>query len=269
MRHALALALAALAAACGSQPQATSQPQVTSQPQAASQPQATSQPQVTSQPQATPPSNRVPATATTSSPNADQAPDPYKAKTWIEKLGDPREAERAVTELEQLGDPDAITALGEAWAAQGKHVRLLAAMISLARPLTPDEAKARFVTDYETSGRPASWDRALPFLIRALTEVDVSNPRSVDSAIKAGEALGEARLPAGLDALSEFASMPVTKKLISAQVAAIRSLGKFTDERAKAAIALIKIIDRDPPPHPKTARSKEQARALEEGYTLF
>ena len=44
---------------------------------------------------------------------------PYSAKTWTKKLGDPREAERAVTELEQLGDPSAIKALGEAWTDQG------------------------------------------------------------------------------------------------------------------------------------------------------
>jgi hypothetical protein len=40
--------------------------------------------------------------------------DPYKA-AWTKKLGDQREAERAVTELEQLGNPSAIEALGNAW----------------------------------------------------------------------------------------------------------------------------------------------------------
>ena len=38
------------------------------------------------------------------------------------------------------------------------------------------------MTDYEKTGRPASWDKALPFLVKALTEVDEANPRSVDSA---------------------------------------------------------------------------------------
>lgn len=32
---------------------------------------------------------------------------PYEAGTWIAKLDDARESERAVTELEQLGAPDA------------------------------------------------------------------------------------------------------------------------------------------------------------------
>src|SRR5579864_2195037 len=105
---------------------------------------------------------------------------PYKASTWTKKLNDPREAERAVTQLEQLGDPTAIEALGQAWTDQGKPVRLLQVIISLARPLTPQQATDSYMTDYEKSGRPASWDKALPFLNKALTEVDEANPRSVD-----------------------------------------------------------------------------------------
>ena len=194
---------------------------------------------------------------------------PYNAKTWTKKLGDPRESERAVTELEQLGDPSAIAALGDAWADQGKPVRLLQVIISLARPLTPAEAKAKFMTDYEKEGRKASWDAALPYLTKALTEVDEANPRSVDSATKAADALGEAKLEAGLDALIDIASKPVTKKLIAAEVGAIRAIGKFDGAKAKAAAALTKIVDREPPAHPKTAKDKEQGRALEEKFGLF
>jgi hypothetical protein len=194
---------------------------------------------------------------------------PYKAETWTKKLGDPREAERAVTELEQLGDPSAIEKLGETWGEQGKPVRLLQVIIALARPLTPQEAADKFVTDYEKSGRPASWDKALPFLKRALSEVDEANPRSVDSAAKAADALGEAKLPDGLDALIELAQKPVTKKLVTAQVSAIRAIGKYTQDATKAAGALTKVIDRDPPPHPKTAKDKEQGRSLEEKYGLY
>lgn len=194
---------------------------------------------------------------------------PYKAKTWTKKLTDPREAERAVTQLEQLGDPSAIPALGDAWAAQGKPVRLLQVIISLARPLTPEQAKTSYMTDYETTGRPANWVAALPYLQKALTEVDEANPRSVDSAQKAADALGEARVEGGLDPLIDIASKPVTKKLISAEVSAIRAIGKYDGEKAKAAGALQKIIDRDPPDHPRTAKDKEQGRALEEKYGLF
>jgi len=194
---------------------------------------------------------------------------PYSAKTWTKKLGDPQESERAVTELEQLGDPSAIPALGEAWSDQGKPVRLLQVIIGLARELTPEEAKAKFATDYEKTGRKSSWDKALPFLTRALTEVDEANPRSVDSASKAADALGESRLPEGLDALIDLANKPITKKLISAQIGAIRAIGKYETDKSKASAALIKIIDREPPPHPKTAKDKEQGRAMEEKFGLF
>ncbi|HEX8110370.1 MAG TPA: hypothetical protein VF516_21710, partial [Kofleriaceae bacterium] len=195
--------------------------------------------------------------------------DPYKAETWTKKLKDQRESERAVTELEQLGNPSAIPALGDAWVDQGKPVRLLQVIISLARPLTPEQAKANYFTDYEATGRPPNWERALPYLKRALSEVDEANPRSVDSATKAAEALGEAKLPDGLDALIEIAQKPVTKKLITAQVAALRAIGKYTGDSQRASAALIKLIDKDPPANPRTARDRDQGRALEEKYALF
>lgn len=193
---------------------------------------------------------------------------PYKAKTWTKKLNDPREAERAVTQLEQLGDPSAIDALGQAWLSQGKPVRLLQVIIALARPLTPEQAKAAYLTDYE-GGRQANWAAALPFLQKALTEVDEANPRSVDSAKKAADALGEAKIEGGIDALVDVATKPLTKKLISAQIAATRALGKYEPEKQKAAAALMKIVDHDPPDHPRTAKDKDRARALEEKYGLF
>jgi hypothetical protein len=193
---------------------------------------------------------------------------PYKASTWTKKLDDPKEAERAVTQLEQLGDPSAIPALGEAWDNQGKPARMLQVIISLARPLTPEQAKATYMTDYEKTGRPANWDKALPFLVKAISEIDDANPRSVESAQKAADAIGEAKAEGGLDVLIELASKPVTKKLIAAQVSAIRAMGKFDGQKAKASAALIKIIDRDPPDHPRTA-SKENQRAVEEKYGLF
>ncbi|HEX3765283.1 MAG TPA: hypothetical protein VHW23_41585 [Kofleriaceae bacterium] len=195
--------------------------------------------------------------------------DPYKAETWTKKLKDQREAERAVTELEQLGNPGAISPLGDAWGDQGKPLRWLQVIISLARPLTPEEAKANFFTDYEATGRPASWDRALPYLKRAVAEVDEANPRSVDGATKAADALGDAKLPEALDTLIEIAQRPVSKKLIAAQIAAIRAIGKYTSDSQHASTALIKLIDKDPPANPRTARDKDQARALEEKYTLF
>src|SRR5688572_25400386 len=110
---------------------------------------------------------------------------PYSYETWTKKLDNQDEAERAVTELEQLGNPGAIPALGSYWKSKGKPVRALQVIIALARPLTAEEAKAKFVVDYEKTGRPAAWNLALPFLNEALLNVDENNPRSVDSAAKA------------------------------------------------------------------------------------
>jgi len=197
---------------------------------------------------------------------------PYSYKTWTKKLSDNKESERAVTQLEQLGNPDAIPALGEAWDGQGKPARMLQVIISLARPLTPEQAKATYMTDYEKTGRPANWDKALPFLTKAVSEVDEANPRSVESAQKAADALGEAADAlgdGGLDALVELAQKPITKKLIAAQVSAVRAIGKYHQQKPKAAAALIKLIDKDPPDNPRTAKDKEQGRALEEKYGLF
>lgn len=192
----------------------------------------------------------------------------YDYKTWTEKLGESREAERAVQKLEELGHPGAIPALGEAWADQGKPVRFLQVIIALARPLTPEEAVEKHFTDFAKSGRAPSWDAALPFLKKALLEVDEANPRSVDSAAKAADALGEAKLAGGLEALIELAQKPVTKKLVSAQVGAIRALGKLDSDKAAAAAALTKLVDREPPQHPRTA-TKETRMAVAEKFELF
>jgi hypothetical protein len=197
------------------------------------------------------------------------ATEPDAANTWIDKLRNPREVERAVSALEQLGDPSAIPALGEAWAQQGQSPRILAAIVELARPLKPDQAKAQLVTHYQSTGRPASWDRALPILIRAVSELDEVNPRSVDSATKAADALGEARLPEAIDALVVAAHRPTTKRVIVAQVAAIRALGTFASDKQRVATALVKLIDREPPQHPRTAKTKDEESALEEAYALF
>jgi hypothetical protein len=201
--------------------------------------------------------------------------DRFNYKTWTKKLSDSKESDRAVSELEHLGNPDAIEALGQAWEDQGKPARMLQVIISLAPPLTPAEALKTNMTDYVKTGRPASWDKALPFLVKALTEVDEANSRSVESAQKAADALGEAKAEGGLDALIDIASKPISKKLISAQISAIRAIGKYNGQKGKAVAALIKIIDRDPPDPPKTAKDPDKAkeremyRALEEKYGLF
>ncbi len=195
--------------------------------------------------------------------------DEHDYKTWTEKLDDPREAERAVQKLEGMGRPEAIPALGAAWDDQGKPVRFLQVIIALARPLTPKEVENNdHLEDFKKSGRPAHWDAALPFLKKALLEVDEANPRSVDSASKAADALGEAQLPGGLEALVDLANKPTSKKLITAQVGAIRAIGKFESEKGAAVAALTKLIDREPPAHPRTANKENRAATIEK-FELF
>ncbi len=190
------------------------------------------------------------------------------AAPWIAKLDDPREAERAVTELEQLGDPAAIEPLGRHWTDTGRPVRVLQVMIALARPLTPDEAKNQFVTGYETSGRPASWDRLLPFLRAAIASIDMESPRSVDSATKAAQAVEEARLAPAVAELSELASQPPNKKWLVAQIQAIRALGAIGGPDATR--TLLALIGREQPLHPRAASnaSREDRRAIEERFAL-
>jgi hypothetical protein len=192
-----------------------------------------------------------------------------EVERWIRELDDPERSERAVQELEQLGDPAAIEPLGKAWVGQDRPVRILQVIISLARPLTPEQAKAKFVIAYERSGRPASWSAALPYLRKAIAEVDAANPRSVDAATKAADAIGEGKLAGALDALIEIVQRPPSKQLLQAQIAATRALGKLAVEKVKAAAALTRLIDREPPAHPRTANGKEVARALEVQYGMF
>jgi len=58
------------------------------------------------------------------------------ASAYVKRLDDPKDAEAAVTRLEELGDPSAIEGLGEAWGKSGRPVRYLQVIINLARPLT-------------------------------------------------------------------------------------------------------------------------------------
>ena len=181
--------------------------------------------------------------------------DPYKASTWIKKLGG-REHERAVQSLEELGDPSAITPLGDVWKDQGKQPRELDVIIGLARPLTAQEAKDKFRTDFESTGRPANWAAAMPYLAIAVKDVDENNPHSVENAMKAAEAIGESRMGEGFEALTSMADRPSNKNIIAAQISAIRAMGKLDAIKDQASGTLMKIIDREPPQHPRTAKDK-------------
>lgn len=195
---------------------------------------------------------------------------PYKASTWTKQLDNSKSIEQATTWLENLGDPSAIGALGAAWEKQAHPVRLLQVMINLSRPLTPAQAEAQNMTDFAKTGRVASWKQTMPFLIKAVSEVDEANQRSVDSAAKAADAIGESGLDEGLDALIEFSQRAPSKKLLLSQVGAVRSIGKFgATNRTKAIGALTKILEREAPPHPKTIRELDQKKAAGEKFEQY
>jgi hypothetical protein len=98
--------------------------------------------------------------------------------------------------------------------------------------------------------------------IAAITDLDEASAPSIDRAVKAAEAIAETRSSAGIPALIGIAHRPVTKKLVSAQTAAIRALGKLSEDKTRVVAALTQIISREPPPNPLysmdgSSRSKE------------
>ena len=55
--------------------------------------------------------------------------DPYEADTWIDKLDDPAEVQKAVDKLGDLGDPKAIAPLGRVWEKHNRSSRVLRVII--------------------------------------------------------------------------------------------------------------------------------------------
>src|SRR5262245_18593231 len=171
---------------------------------------------------------------------------PYEADTWISKLDDPREIERAITELEHLGDPKAIPGLAKAWDKQGRPVRILQVIIDLARPLDKEQADKLYLKP-----REASWNKAVPVLIKAIEEIDDANPRSVDSAVKAADALGEARSEEALQPLVDLVNKQMAPKGQPARLAAVKALGEYREAgKDKAVAALSNLLRQDPEAQP-------------------
>ncbi len=194
---------------------------------------------------------------------------PYKASTWTKQLKDPHEADRALTELERLCDPSAIGAIGEAWRDQGKPPRMLQVIIALAAPLTPAQAEKQFCTDFP-GGRKPSWDDAVPFLKEAITTVDELNPRSVESATKAADALGRTKIVDAMEPLAELAKKPISAKLLEAQSAATTALGQFDSDAAKAVSLLTDVINsHEQPDDPRKFTDKQQASAAAQKLTWY
>ncbi|KAB2906863.1 MAG: hypothetical protein F9K40_05860 [Kofleriaceae bacterium] len=164
--------------------------------------------------------------------------DEFYYGTWTKKLDDANEVERAVTALERLGDNRAIPALGKAWERQGRPDTILRVIIDLAKPLTEEEAKQNFKNN--DKARPAAWDKALPILTKAIDEVDPANPRSIESARLAAEALGYAKVDGALDVLVGAANKPTDRQEVKQlRGQAILSLGELGDPGAVSVLNTI------------------------------
>lgn len=99
---------------------------------------------------------------------------------------------------------------------------------------------------------PAAPQPAAPVVaaadLTALTEIDASDPGSVDRAVTAADAAGARRDVRAVGALGALATRPPEKPLIAAQVGAVRALGKIA---APAAVdALLAVVARELPPRP-------------------
>jgi hypothetical protein len=164
--------------------------------------------------------------------------DEFYYGTWTKKLDDANEVERAVTQLERLGDNRAIPALGKAWERQGRPDTILKVVIDLAKPLTEAEAKANYKNN--DKARPAAWDKALPILTKAIEEVDPANPRSIESARLAAEALGASKVDGALEVLVAAANKPTDKQEVKQlRGQAILSLGELGDPGAVSVLNTI------------------------------
>lgn len=103
--------------------------------------------------------------------------------------------------------------------------------------------------------------------MQAIAAVDRDNPRSVEAAVRAADALGEKKPPGAVDVLGALAERPADKRLLTAEVAAIRALGKLPGNPSAVA-SLIRIVAR-PAQETADAADRGSAMAAEAGGLFF
>lgn len=179
--------------------------------------------------------------------------DPYDPNTWIEKLDNPAELDQAITELQRLKDPVAVKPLAEAWEKQNRPQKILRVVIELAE---------------RTDNGGPHWEHALPVLRTAVDEFDVNDQRSIDTAVMAADALGNAKdkesVPILIRAINK--SMPNISPGQRVRLAAISAIGKIgNDPRAvDALLAVLKKNPADQPPQLFAAAALALAEARSE-----
>lgn len=170
--------------------------------------------------------------------------DPYDPKTWIEKLDDPAELEEAITHLTQLNCPEAIKPLGKIWETNNKWSKVLHLIISLADQPHMVKGHEKYPNqDCPDAGEGPYWKEAIPFLMKAVQDFDVTDEKDIADAALAAEALGKAKSTEAIQALISAAMQK--QKLRQGQlvrIAALKALGEFGDN-PKTVAAIVKVLE--------------------------
>ncbi|MEM9488726.1 MAG: HEAT repeat domain-containing protein [Myxococcota bacterium] len=166
--------------------------------------------------------------------------DEYDPQTWIEKLDDPnpQAVDEAIRRLQRLKDPVAVGPLGEAWRRQNRPQRVLRVLIELA--------------ERDQDGKGPTWDDAIEYLEEAVSDLDVSDERSIENAVIAAEALGRAQDRDSIPTLIAAAKkdMPKLSKAQRVRLTAVRSMGKFGQDprTVDTLIGILKTDESKQPP---------------------
>lgn len=166
--------------------------------------------------------------------------DPYDPQTWIDKLDNASELEEAITQLERLKCPEAIKPLGKVWAKHNKWSKVLRVIIGLANQ---PNAKAGENQDCPDAKDGPYWDDAIPFLITAVEDFDVTDEREIQDATVAAEALGKAKSQEAVQVLISVATKK--EKLRQGQmvrIAAVKALGGFGDN-ARTVDTIVTVLE--------------------------
>jgi hypothetical protein len=172
------------------------------------------------------------------------ANDPYDPQTWIDKLDDAGELEEAITTLERLRCPEAIKPLGKVWKKHNKWSKVLRVIINLADQPEMKKGHEKFPNqDCPDAGEGPYWKDAIPILIAAVEEFDVTDEREIQDAAVAAEALGKA---SSTDAIQVLISAATKKEKLRqgqmVRIAAVKALGGFGDN-PRTVETIVKVLE--------------------------
>lgn len=169
--------------------------------------------------------------------------DPFDPQTWIDKLDDAGELEEAITTLERLRCPEAIKPLGKVWEKHNRWSKVLRVIIKLADQPEMVKGHPKFPNgDCPDAGEGPYWEEAIPFLIAAVEEFDVTDEREIQDAAVAAEALGKAK---SNDAVQVLISAATKKEKLRqgqmVRIAAVKALGGFGDNK-RTVDTIVKVL---------------------------